>query len=163
MKNKLTLLSVFACAAALAVLSGCVHETPTQAIATGVYGSGYAVANDSLSHNPAVEAQLLDVAAKLPHLNDGTLTPKDMGVLQGELNTVQSTLPDLANLFPADSQHISDAEAFLAGVISSNASLNGGKAPTLDQVADNTALIDFANGIKDGDGYFHGKASVPKL
>lgn len=163
MKHIIALLSVVACASALAFLSACNHETPTQAVATGIYGSGYAVGNDALSHNAAVETQLLDVAAKLPHLNDGSLSPSDMGVLQGELDSVKAALPDLAKLFPLDSRRLSDAEAFLAGIISSNATLNGGKAPTLDQVAANTALIDFANGLKDGVGYFHGKQSVPKV
>lgn len=139
---------------------GCASETPQQAAATGIYAAGYAAASDNLNHDATLEATIRDVAAKLPQINSGKLTSTDMGVLSGELQKLAQNSDLLAKLVPADSSKLEQAAAFLSGVIQSNAALNGGKAPTVDQVVATTAITDFCNGLLDGIGYFQGRKSV---
>lgn len=141
---------------------GCASETPQQQIATGIYAGGYAVSNDAMTTNASIIVQLGDVAAKLPLINTGKLTPNDLGVLSGELQNVAQQTTLLKGLFPADSSKLDSANAFIAGVISSNAALNGGRAPTADQVLATTALQDFSNGLTDGIQFWQGKHSVQK-
>ena len=83
-----------------------------------------------------------------------------MGVLSGELHKLASNSTLLAKMVPADSNKLEQAAAFLSGVIQSNAALNGGRAPTVDQVVATTALTDFCNGLTDGIGYWNGRQSV---
>lgn len=142
--------------------AGCVSETPQQQTATAIYAAGYVVARDALNSGSGILAQLQDVASKLPQLNSGKLTPSDMGVLSAELANVQSQIPLLKGIAPADSTALEDAKAFLAGVIVSNASLNGGKAPTVDQLLATTLLTDFSSGLTDGIAYWQGAHSVAK-
>lgn len=142
------------------LFAGCASETPQQATATAIYASGYAASSDVLSKNPLQVATLQDVAAKLPLINSGKLTPTDMGVLSGELQLLGGDVQALRNLIPADSSKLDRAAAFISGVIQSNAALNGGRAPTADQVVATTALTDFANGLLDGIGYWQGRQSV---
>lgn len=157
MKNFLTLILAALCALSF---SSCASETPQQAVATGIYAEGYAVSNDALTSNPALAPVIHDVAAKLPLINSGKLSPNDMGVLSGELQVLAGNSRYLSRIFPADSSKLDSAAAFLSGVIQSNAALNGGRAPTADQVVATTALTDFSNGLLDGIGYWQGKKSV---
>lgn len=159
MKN---IISLIIAALALA-FTGCQQETPEQIVSTGIYAAGYPVAKDALTNNPTVLVQLQDVAAKLPHINDGSLTPGEYGTLVGEITNINTTIPALEKLFPADSDNLQKAVAFLTGAVASNASLNGGKAPTASQVLATTDLTDFANGIKDGIAYWQGFLGVPPL
>lgn len=141
-------------------LAGCASMTPQQAIATGIYAEGQAFASDALSQNSNLVTTIQDVAAKLPLINSGKLTPNDMGVLSGELQLLARNSQILRNLYPTDSTKLDHAHAFLAGVIQSNAALNGGRAPTADQVLATTALTDFSNGLTDGIEYWKGRDSV---
>lgn len=159
MKNTIRL--VLAALSAFA-LFGC-SQTPQQATATGIYAAGYAAASDNLNHDATLEPVIRDVAAKLPLINSGKLTSIDMGVLSGELQKLAKNSDLLAKLVPADSAKLEQAAAFLSGVIQSNAALNGGKAPTVDQVVATTALTDFCNGLVDGIGYWQGRKSVTML
>jgi len=156
---KIQLASLLAALCAF-VFTACVSQTPQQMAATGIYAAGYAAASDNLNHDATLVATIQDVAAKLPQINSGKLTSTDMGVLSGEIQklSVNSTL--LAKLVPADSSKLEQAAAFLSGVIQSNASLNGGKAPTVDQVVATTAITDFSNGLLDGIGYWRGVRST---
>lgn len=155
MKNKL----LFLLAALCVVFVGC-NSTPQQAAATGIYAAGYAAASDNLNHDASLEPVIRDVAAKLPLINSGKLTATDMGVLSGELQKLARNTDHLAKLVPQDSAKLEQAAAFLAGVLQSNAALNGGKAPTVDQVVATTALIGFCNGLVDGIDYWKGRKSV---
>lgn len=157
MKNKFRLFLPALCALFLA---GCASQTPQQMIATTIYAEGYAVGSDVIAKDPSLVTTIQDVAAKLPLINSGKLTPNDMGVLSGELQILAQNTTILRNLYPADSTKLDHARAFLAGVISSNAALNGGRAPTADQVLATTALMDFSNGLTDGAGYQLGRQSV---
>ncbi len=138
----------------------CASQTPQQLAATGIYASGYAAASDALNHDATLSPVILDIATKLPQINSGKLTSHDMGVLSGELSKVGSMIPALQKLFPTDSSKLERAQAFLSGVIQSNAALNGGRAPTVDQVVATTALTDFSNGLVDGIGYWEGRKSI---
>lgn len=141
-------------------LSSCVSQTPQQLAATTVYAAGYATSNDALNHDATLVPTIMDVATKLPQINSGKLTSHDMGVLSAELGKLNGSIPVLKNLFPADSAKLDRAAAFLSGVIQSNAALNGGRAPTVDQVVATTALTDFCNGLIDGIGFWQGRHSV---
>lgn len=141
-------------------LFACASQTPQQAAATGIYAAGYAAASDNLNHDSNLEQTIRDVAAKLPQINSGKLTSMDMGVLSGELQKLAQNSDLLAKLVPADSAKLEQAAAFLSGVIQSNAALNGGKAPTVDQVVATTAITDFCNGLVDGIGYWQGRRSI---
>ena len=140
--------------------SACASQTPQQMAATGVYAAGYAASSDNLNHDATLVATIQDVAAKLPLINSGKLTSTDMGVLSGELHKLATNSTLLAKAIPADSNKLEQAASFLSGVIQSNAALNGGRAPTVDQVVATTALTDFCNGLVDGIGYWQGRASV---
>lgn len=155
MKNKLLFLLAALCTAFV----GC-NSTPQQAAATGIYAAGYAAASDNLNHDATLEATIRDVAAKLPLLNTTQLTANDMGVLSGELQKLAKNTDLLAKVIPQDSAKLEQAAAFLSGVLQSNASLNGGKAPTVDQVVATTALTGFCNGLIDGIDYWKGRKSV---
>lgn len=157
MKNKLLIL--VGLISALGAFVGC-QQTPAQAAATALYASGQATAFDILQKDSTQIATIQDVAAKLPQLNSGKLTPYDMGVLGGELHVLVNDTTLLRNLIPADSDKLDKANAFLAGVIQSNASLNGGSAPTASQVLATTALTDFANGLAAGVEYWKGRDAV---
>jgi predicted nucleic acid-binding protein len=167
MKTRSTMLAaiiMFALTATLAVMlpTGCVSETPQQWAATGVYAAGYAVANDALTNGAAILPQLQDIASKLPSLNSATLTPAARGALTAELQNVQGQLTLLKGLVPTDTATLDNAEAFIAGVLQSNASLIGGRAPTADQMIASTALLDFANGLTDGISFWQGKQTISK-
>ncbi len=136
------------------------NQTPQQAAATGIYAAGYAAASDNLNHDATLEPIIRDVAKKMPLLNSGSLTSTDMGVLSGELQKLAHNSDLLAKLVPKDSDKLEQAAAFLSGVLQSNASLNGGRAPTVDQVVATTALTGFSNGLVDGIGYWQGRKSV---
>lgn len=157
MKNYL--LSAILALTALFV-GACASQTPQQLAATGIYAAGYAAASDALNHDATLIPVIQDIAVKLPQINSGKLTSNDMGVLAGELQKVGSVLPALKSIFPSDASKLDTANAFLAGVIQSNAALNGGRAPTVDQVIATTALTDFSNGLVDGIGYWTGRKSV---
>lgn len=158
-----SLFSVFAAVAAFAfglLFTSCASETPQQAAATGIYAAGYAAASDNLNHDATLVPLIQDVAGKLPQVNSGKLTSTDMGVLSGELQKLAKNSTLLAKLVPADSTKLDQAASFLAGVIQSNAALNGGRAPTVDQMVATTAITDFCNGLVDGIGYWQGRKSV---
>lgn len=158
-----SIISVLAALAAVTfglTFSSCASQTPQQAAATGIYAAGYAAASDNLNHDASLIPVIQDVAAKLPLINSGKLTSTDMGVLSGELQKLSKNSTLLAKLVPTDSKKLEQAASFLAGVIQSNAALNGGRAPTVDQVVATTAIIDFCNGLTDGIGYWQGRKSV---
>ena len=157
MKTKL--LSVLAALCAF-VFSACVSQTPQQMAATAVYAAGYAAASDNLNHDATLIVTIQDVSAKLPQINSGKLTSTDMGVLSGEVQKLATNSTLLAKLVPADSSKLEQAASFLSGVIQSNASLNGGRSPTVDQVIATTAITGFCNGLLDGIGYWQGRKSV---
>lgn len=157
MKNLIRIVLAALCAF---TLFACASQTPQQTAATGIYAAGYAAASDNLNHDANLEQTIRDVASKLPQINSGKLTSTDMGVLSGELQKLAKNSDLLAKLVPADSAKLEQAAAFLSGVIQSNAALNGGKAPTVDQVVATTALTDFCNGLLDGIGYWQGRKSV---
>lgn len=167
MKNKNSVFGLIAalCAFSFSIIvaltmTGCASETPAQAAATGLYASGYAAASDNLNHDATLIPLIQDAAAKLPQINSGKLTSTDMGVLSGELQKLAANSTLLAKVVPADSTKLDQAASFLAGVIQSNAALNGGRAPTVDQVVATTAITDFCNGLLDGIGYWQGRRSV---
>ncbi len=160
-KNLLTALFIYVIGVALTgAMISCASQTPQQLAASGVYASGYAAASDNLNHDATLIPIIQDVAAKLPQINSGKLTSTDMGVLAGELQKLATNSTLLAKLVPADSNKLEQAAAFLSGVIQSNAALNGGRAPTVDQVVATTAITDFCNGLLDGIGYWQGRKSV---
>ena len=119
------------------LMAGC--QTVGQRAATAAYAAGAAVGNDALRNNPNILPQLQDVAAKLPHLSDGTLNANAMGTLQGEIQNVAAQTTLLKNLFPADGASLTTAQKLLddAGAAASAAlaqlnANNGGAAPTID-------------------------------
>ena len=156
---KITIPSILAALCAF-VLTACVSQTPQQMVATGIYASGYATASDNLNHDATLIPMIQDVSVKLPQINSGKLTSTDMGVLAGELQKLIGNNTLLKGTIPTDASKLDQAISFLSGVIQSNAALNGGKAPTADQVLATTALTDFSNGLLDGIGYWQGRASV---
>ncbi len=161
MKNLLTALFIYVIGIALTgAMISCASQTPQQLVATGIYASGYATASDNLNHDATLIPLIQDVAVKLPQINSGKLTSTDMGVLSGELQKLIGNNTLLKGLVPSDSSKLDQAISFLSGVIQSNAALNGGRAPTADQVLATTALTDFSNGLVDGIGYWQGKKSV---
>ena len=156
---KLNKISLFLAALGAFVLFACA-QTPQQMVATGIYASGYATASDNLNHDATLIPMIQDVATKLPQINSGKLTSTDMGVLAGELQKLIGNNTLLKGTVPSDTSKLDQAISFLSGVIQSNAALNGGRAPTADQVLATTALTDFSNGLLDGIGYWQGRASV---
>lgn len=146
----------------LALFSGCA-QTPQQLVADGVYASGYATAYDNLNLNPNLVAVVQDVAAKLPTITSASLTDADRGKLAGEIKLLASNTTLLKSLVPADSQKLDTAFAYFSGALTALSATTGGKAPTVDQQIANTAIIQFANGLLGGVGYWQGVKSVPTV
>jgi hypothetical protein len=144
----------------LCFATGCATETPQQAIATGIFAVGSTAASDAMTNNPAILPQLQDIAAKLPTINSATLTAAQRGAFDQELQNFLNQLTLLKGLMPADSVKLSDAFAFISAAISQNAALNGGAAPTADQLLATTALTDFADGLTYGIAYYQGAHTV---
>lgn len=135
-------------------------QTPEQMIAGGVYAAGVAAANDNMRHDPKLEPVIQDVAAKLPHLFDGTLAIGDRGKLQVEIDRLIANNDLLKKIFPGDSPKLDDAKAFLAGTLDYVASLNGGNSPTLSTFIASAAPTQFAKGLSAGVEYYKGKQSA---
>lgn len=144
------------------LLCGCslISETPQQRAADAVYGAGYASAADNLDNNANLVATIQQVAVKLPLINDASLSDTDRGVLVGNIKVLIANNTLLKSAVPADSSKLDSAIAFLSGALSSSSSVNGGKSPTMDAVAANTALIQFSNGLLGGIQFWQGKHSV---
>ena len=104
-----------------------------------------------------------DVAAKMPKLTTGGLSDNDLGALNKEIQILMQNTNQLANLIPADTSKLNQAMAFFAGASQAVNSTLAGKAPTLDQVAAQTILIQFANGMTGGIAYWQGQQSVPAV
>jgi len=158
MKIRIPLLATIAAIAALA-FSSCA-QTPQQLTADAVYASGYAAANDNLTHNPNLLPMIQDVAAKIPKVFTGGLSDNDLGVLNKEVGILAQNTTYLKAIVPADSSKLDQALSFLAGLNQAINSTLAGKAPTMDQVAGQTVAIQFANGLTGGIGYWQGANSV---
>lgn len=156
MNSKIKILFASLCVA----FAGCASQTPQQLAADAVYGAGYAAANDNLNHNAALLPTIQDVAAKLPKLTTGGLSDADLGSLNTEIGVLAQNTTVLKGLIPADTSKLDLALSFFAGASQAVNSTLAGKAPTLDQVAATTVLIQFANGLSGGIGYWQGKSSA---
>ena len=151
MKTKI--LSVLAATAALFVYPAC-----TSPAAQGVYAAGYATSSDILDHDATLAPTIKDVATKLPLLTTGGLTDNDLGVLRGELNILESNTTLLAGVVAKDGTALSEAQAILAGIISSMQTANGGKVPTINTLV----VMQFSQGLTNGISFWQGKQSVTK-
>lgn len=161
MKTRILLVGLAALAASSSLLSiGC--GSTDQIAAANVYAAGIAAANDNLRNDPTLAPVIQDVAAKLPHVFDGSLSIKDRGALQSEIDKLVANNDQLKHLFPADSKALDDAKAYLAGVLQYAGS--SGPAPTLSSFVLAAAPTQFAKGLTDGVAYFEGKtAPLPNV
>ena len=125
-----------------------------------VYAAGSAEAVGLLNANPALLPVLNDVAQKIPLINTGKLTPSDFGALSGELTQLRLKTIDLTKVDPANSEKYAQADAFLSSIISSNAALSGGRAPTASNALATVTLTQFSNGLTDGVLFWQGRQSV---
>ncbi|MDE2104594.1 MAG: hypothetical protein KGL39_45585 [Patescibacteria group bacterium] len=155
MKSKYSLLLA---ALAAFVLAACAL-TPEQQLSTALVTAGQVYAEDCLLKNPALQPTLTDVANKIPDLNSGKLSPRDYGVLSGELTQLRLGIVQLSQANPADSQQYAKVDAAFAGVLENTSQLNAG-APTASQAILTSNLQDVSKGILAGIQFYLGRASV---
>ncbi len=135
----------------LAFATGCTSPT-----AQAVYAAGYATSSDILDHDATLAPMIKDVGIKLPLLTTGGLTDRDIGILRGQLNILEANTTLLAKLVPKDASALAEAQAFLAGLISSMQTATGGKVPTVNTLV----VMQFSQGLNNGIDYWQGKHSV---
>jgi hypothetical protein len=122
-----------------------------------IYAAGYATSSDILDHDATLAPTIKDVAIKLPLLTTGGLTDFDLGTLRRELNTLESNTTFLKGIVAKDGTALSNAQAILAGFISSTQTANGGKVPSINTLA----VMQFSQGLTNGIAYWQGKQPVP--
>jgi hypothetical protein len=150
MKNMLVLLVA---ALGLAFVAGC--GTPSQNIATANYLAGNAFATKKLSDNPATLKGLQDLAAALPTLATGKITPFQMGVLNAELQPLQAA----AMADPKNAAAYNQVGSLISAAIQANAGVTGA-LPNANTAIVGAALTDFALGIQHGIDFWSGQQSV---
>lgn len=131
--------------------------TPSQNVATANYLAGNDFATRTLDKNPASLKGLQDLAAALPDMVSGKVTPFEMGVLNAELQGINgaATDPTLAKNAAA----LSRIGSLISAGLQANAGLTGGN-PTAASAIASAALTDFANGINHAIQFWQGQQSV---
>ena len=101
-----------------------------------------------------MEAILADVAAKLPKVPSGQLSPADFGALSSELQAIQK---GAANLAPpnASASDLTKFNAILSSVISGQTAAAGGVVTPVQDLAIGD-LQTIANGLLYGVQFYHG-------
>ena len=97
---------------------------------------------------------MVDVAAKLPNVPTGKLSPADFGALSSELQALQK---GSANLAPpnATASDLTKFNAIVSSVISGQTQASGGVVTPVQDLAIGD-LQTIANGLLYGVQYFHG-------
>lgn len=147
--------TLLAVVTALICTTGC--GTPSQNVATAYYLAGNSFATYELGKSPASLKGLQDLAAALPDMMSGKVTPFDMGVLNAELRAIQNDATAPALQKNADA--LNQIGSIISAGIQANAGLTGGN-PTATTAIVSAHLTDFANGILHGIDFWKGQQSV---
>lgn len=154
MKNKIvSLLAPLLALAAIAFVTAC--GTPSQNIATGNALAGNVFATWELHKSPANLKGLQDLAAALPDMASGKVTPFQMGVLNAELQNLNAA----ADANPSQSQALNYIGSLISQATQLNAGITGGNPTAVTAIA-SAALADFANGINHEIAFCQGQQSV---
>ena len=135
---------------ALAVgFTGC--GTPAQNLATANYLAGNAYATYELGKTAANLKGLQDLAAALPGMAEGKVSPYQMGVINAELRAQQADVVD---------GKLKDQIGSLISAVSQAAAASNGGNPTINTAVITAALTDAANGIQHGIDFWKGQMSI---
>lgn len=157
MKNKTSCLIIATLIGVAFALGFTACGTPAQNIATGIYLAGNDFATTTLAKNPGSLKGLQDLAAALPDIPSGKVTPFQMGVLNAELQGIQSATADPA--LAKDSAAFSRIGSLISAAVQANAGSTGGN-PTVETAVAAADLADFANGINHAIAFYQGQQSV---
>lgn len=151
----------FALVAMLLGIAACFFTacgTPSQQVATANYLAGNAFATHELAKSPANLKGLTDLAAALPGIPTGKVTPFQMGVLNAELAAINATAkaPDVA---PKNQEALSQIGSLLSASVQAYNAQTGGN-PTAATAIASAALEDFANGINHAILFWQGQQST---
>lgn len=151
-KNRFVFLAALL-GAALSFFTAC--GTPTQNVATANFLAGNAFATHELDKSPANLKGLQDLAAALPDIPSGKVTPYQMGVLNAELGAINAT----ASVDPKNQEALNQIGSLLSAAVQANNGISGGN-PTAATAIASAALADFANGINHAIQFYNGQKSV---
>lgn len=147
----LSIVSILACLA----FTGC--GTPAQNVATANYLAGNAFATHELAKSPASLKGLQDLAAALPDMASGKVSPFQMGVLNAELSAIKAD--GAAEADAKTREGYSQVGSLISAGIQAHVAASGGIPTATDAIA-GAALTDFASGINHGIAFWQGQRSV---
>lgn len=158
MKNKTSRLIIATLLGVVFAMGFTACGTPSQQVATANYLAGNAFATHELAKSPANLKGLQDLAAALPGIPTGKVTPFQMGVLNAELRAINATAqaPDVA---PKNQEALSQIGSLLSASVQAYNAQTGGN-PTAATAIASAALEDFANGINHAILFWQGQQST---
>lgn len=146
MKTLITLLAL----TSIGFFWGCATPTQTQALATAEIGNSFATYVLNQEGVSAVK-YLQDIAANLPQIPYGKVSPTELGVINAEFQKVQNAQPSTSQLYSQVGSAIS--------LVSQSAATAGGN-PTAEQGVLSANLGDLSAGITNAIAFWQGQQTI---
>ena len=136
--------------------TGCLSTAEAQYASDAFYVAGSDFAVWKLAQNPGAGKTLDDLAAALPKIPLGQVSPFDLGVLAGELNNLKTA----KNSTSSTAAETSAFDRIIALIGNVSMIMNKGGNPTVITGAISAQAQSFSNGIAYGRQFNAGRVSV---